>query len=98
MCEGCYNKNALLYLNIKVASGPRAREFLKQAVKSLQSGVAVQYAKPLLAAEIRRIIPTSVGVPMEFAHYTAAVAGATINGKGLTCFTMLIKTMYWFTF
>ncbi|XP_066503871.1 vitellogenin-like [Hoplias malabaricus] len=57
-----------------------ARE-LKEIVKSLQTGIAFQYAKPILAAELRRIIPTTVGVPMELDFYTAAVAAASVNVK-----------------
>ncbi|XP_066503327.1 vitellogenin-like [Hoplias malabaricus] len=57
-----------------------ARE-MKEIVKSLQTGIAFQYAKPILAAELRRIIPTTVGVPMELDFYTAAVAAASVNVK-----------------
>ncbi|XP_049321621.1 vitellogenin-like isoform X2 [Astyanax mexicanus] len=60
---------------------PRARELMKEAIKALQDGIAFQYTKPLLAAEIRRIIPTAVGVPMELGFYTAAVAAAAVNVK-----------------
>ncbi|XP_036441834.1 vitellogenin-like [Colossoma macropomum] len=63
------------------AAKPRARELLKEAVKALQAGIAFQYAKPVLAAEVRRILPTAVGVPMELGVYSAAVAGAAVNVK-----------------
>ncbi|KAA0712316.1 Vitellogenin [Triplophysa tibetana] len=66
---------------IPLATGSRPRELLKEALKALQEGIAVQYAKPLLAAEVRRIFPTAVGVPMEFSLYTAAVAAAAVNVK-----------------
>ncbi|KAI5613399.1 vitellogenin 7 precursor [Silurus asotus] len=45
----------------------------------MQKGIAFQYAKPLLAAEVRRILPTCLGVPMELGFYTAAVAAAELN-------------------
>ncbi|XP_051550339.1 vitellogenin-like [Myxocyprinus asiaticus] len=64
---------------IPIATGPKPRELLKEALKALQEGIALQYAKPLLAAEVRRIFPTAVGVPMEFSFYTAAVAAASVN-------------------
>lgn len=50
-------------------------------MRALLSGVAFQYAKPLLAVEVRHIFPTAVGVPMELSFYTAAVAIATVSGK-----------------
>ncbi|KAK9967421.1 hypothetical protein ABG768_001823 [Culter alburnus] len=66
---------------IPIATGPKPRELLKGALKALQEGIAFQYAKPLLAAEVRRILPTAVGVPMELSLYTAAVAAASLNVK-----------------
>ncbi|XP_016112085.1 vitellogenin-like [Sinocyclocheilus grahami] len=64
---------------IPLATGPKPRQLLKAALKALQEGIALQYAKPLLAAEVRRILPTAVGVPMELSLYTAAVAAARVN-------------------
>ncbi|XP_073718319.1 vitellogenin [Misgurnus anguillicaudatus] len=66
---------------IPLATGQKQRELLREALKALQEGFAMQYAKPLLAAEVRRILPTAVGVPMELSLYTAAVAAATVNVK-----------------
>ncbi|XP_058256178.1 vitellogenin-like [Hemibagrus wyckioides] len=66
----------------QLATGPQGRELLKEAVKALQKGIAFQYAKPLLAAEVRRILPSSLGVPMELGYYTAAVATAALNVQG----------------
>ncbi|KAK3561971.1 hypothetical protein QTP86_020796 [Hemibagrus guttatus] len=63
----------------KIATGSQGRELLNEAVKALQKGIAFQYAKPLLAAEVRRILPSSLGVPMELGYYTAAVATAALN-------------------
>uniref|UniRef100_A0A8C1PXW0 Vitellogenin 5 n=1 Tax=Cyprinus carpio TaxID=7962 RepID=A0A8C1PXW0_CYPCA len=65
----------------EIVTGPKPRELLKAALKALQEGIAWQYAKPLLAAEVRRILPTAVGVPMELSLYTAAVAAASVNVK-----------------
>ncbi|XP_051980425.1 vitellogenin-like isoform X2 [Xyrauchen texanus] len=64
---------------LPLATGPKARELLKEAIKALQEGIALKYAKPLLAAEVRHIFPTAVGMPVEFSFYTAAVAAATVN-------------------
>uniref|UniRef100_A0A8C2GEU2 Vitellogenin 2 n=1 Tax=Cyprinus carpio TaxID=7962 RepID=A0A8C2GEU2_CYPCA len=70
---------AIIEQAISLATGPKSRELLKAALKALQEGTALQYAKPLLAAEVRRILPTAVGLPMELSLYTAAVAAASIN-------------------
>uniref|UniRef100_A0A8C1YY76 Vitellogenin 2 n=1 Tax=Cyprinus carpio TaxID=7962 RepID=A0A8C1YY76_CYPCA len=70
---------AIIEQAISLATGPKSRELLKAALKALQKGTALQYAKPLLAAEVRRILPTAVGLPMELSLYTAAVAAASIN-------------------
>uniref|UniRef100_A0A672PQ05 Vitellogenin-like n=1 Tax=Sinocyclocheilus grahami TaxID=75366 RepID=A0A672PQ05_SINGR len=64
---------------ISLATGPKSRELLKAALKALQEGIALQYAKPLLIAEMRRILPTAVGLPMELSMYSAAVGAASIN-------------------
>ncbi|XP_058616428.1 vitellogenin-like [Onychostoma macrolepis] len=64
---------------IRIVTGPKARQLLKEALEALQKGIALQYAKPLLVAEVRRILPTSVGLPMEFSFYTTAVAVASVN-------------------
>ncbi|XP_073718320.1 vitellogenin [Misgurnus anguillicaudatus] len=66
---------------IPLATGQKQRELLREALKALQEGFAMQYAKPLLAAEVRRILPTAVGLPMELSLYTAAVAAASVNVK-----------------
>ncbi|XP_016409803.1 vitellogenin-like [Sinocyclocheilus rhinocerous] len=64
---------------IPLATGPKPRQLLKAALKALQEGIALQYAKPLLAAEVRRILPTAVGLPMELSLYIAAVAAARVS-------------------
>ncbi|XP_061095840.1 vitellogenin-like isoform X1 [Conger conger] len=58
-----------------------AHTMLRRVLNALQSGAAKQWAMPLLAAEVRRIFPTSAGVPMELSLYTAAVAAATADIK-----------------
>uniref|UniRef100_A0A673KEN2 Vitellogenin-like n=1 Tax=Sinocyclocheilus rhinocerous TaxID=307959 RepID=A0A673KEN2_9TELE len=63
----------------EIVTGPKPRELLKAALKALQEGIALQYAKPLLMVEVRRILPTAIGVPMELSLYTAAVAFASVN-------------------
>uniref|UniRef100_A0AAR2M0H6 Vitellogenin domain-containing protein n=1 Tax=Pygocentrus nattereri TaxID=42514 RepID=A0AAR2M0H6_PYGNA len=66
---------------IEQAAKPRAHQLLKETVKALQAGISYQFAKPMLGTEVRRIIPTAVGVPMELGIYSAAVAAAAVNVK-----------------
>uniref|UniRef100_A0A673XY60 Vitellogenin domain-containing protein n=1 Tax=Salmo trutta TaxID=8032 RepID=A0A673XY60_SALTR len=69
------------FFSLQLATGPAFQAEAKNAVRALLSGVAFQYAKPLLAVEVRHIFPTAVGVPMELSFYTAAVAIATVSVK-----------------
>ncbi|XP_064859254.1 vitellogenin-like isoform X3 [Oncorhynchus nerka] len=64
---------------LQLANSPSARALGKNALKALLAGATFQYVKPLLAAEVRRIFPTAVGLPMELSYYTAAVAKAYVN-------------------
>lgn len=45
------------------------------------AGASFHFAKPLLATEMRRIMPTAAGFPMELSLYTAAVAAAAVQGE-----------------
>nr|ABN13867.1 vitellogenin [Tanichthys albonubes] len=66
---------------IPIVTGPKPRELLKDALKALQEGFSYQYAKPLLVAEVRRVLPTSVGFPMELSVYSVVVGAASLNVK-----------------
>ncbi|KAK3561460.1 hypothetical protein QTP86_002812 [Hemibagrus guttatus] len=67
-------------LGQEVAFANIDKNFIKVIIEqATQKGIAFQYAKPLLAAEVRRILPSSLGVPMELGYYTAAVATAALN-------------------
>ncbi|KAL3047365.1 hypothetical protein OYC64_021558 [Pagothenia borchgrevinki] len=64
---------------IELANGPAIQTAGRKALDVLLGGFALHYAKPMLVAEVRRIIPTAVGLPMELAFYTAAVAAASVE-------------------
>uniref|UniRef100_A0AAQ5XSB5 Phosvitin n=1 Tax=Amphiprion ocellaris TaxID=80972 RepID=A0AAQ5XSB5_AMPOC len=55
---------------------------VRSALNALREGYTMNwnFYKPMLAAEIRRILPTSTGFPMELSFYTAAVAAASLKG------------------
>ncbi|XP_071386640.1 vitellogenin-2-like isoform X6 [Centroberyx affinis] len=64
---------------IELATGPGVHTYGRKALDALLSGVSFHYAKPMLVAEVRRIFPTAVGLPMELSFYTAAVAAASVE-------------------
>uniref|UniRef100_UPI0037E7E08B vitellogenin-2-like n=1 Tax=Semicossyphus pulcher TaxID=241346 RepID=UPI0037E7E08B len=64
---------------IEIATGPAIQTYGREVLEGLLSGFALHYAKPLLVAEVRRILPTTVGLPMELSFYTAAVASASVE-------------------
>ncbi|XP_076009564.1 vitellogenin-2-like [Genypterus blacodes] len=64
---------------IPLATGPAVRTHGRMALEALLSGISTHYAQPLLVAEVRRILPTALGLPMELALYTSAVAAATVK-------------------
>ncbi|KAM8887734.1 vitellogenin-like [Synchiropus picturatus] len=66
---------------IAIATGPSVENMARDIVKSLLSGISLNFIKPVLATEMRRILPTAAGLPMELSLYTAAVAGANVEFK-----------------
>lgn len=70
---------------LKLASGPAMKSYGRESLDALLAGVTLHYAKPLLLSEVRRIIPTSVGLPMELSLYTTAVAAASAECKLHLC-------------
>ena len=66
---------------LQLATGPRIKAEGRQAFDALLAGIAFHYTKPILAAEVRHIFPTTVGLPMELSFYTAAVANAAVERK-----------------
>ncbi|KAF7665916.1 hypothetical protein LDENG_00127020 [Lucifuga dentata] len=63
----------------ELASGPAIRELGKKALDALLAGITWHYAEPFMVAEVRRIIPTTAGLPVELSFYTAAVATAAVE-------------------
>lgn len=53
----------------------------KDIIRSLVSGVSVNIMKPLLVTEVRRIVPTAAGLPLELSLLTAAVMAANVKGR-----------------
>uniref|UniRef100_A0A668A1Y2 Uncharacterized protein n=1 Tax=Myripristis murdjan TaxID=586833 RepID=A0A668A1Y2_9TELE len=64
---------------VELATGPAVHAYGRKALDAALSGISFHYVKPLLAAEVRRILPTALGLPMELSFYTAAVASAAVE-------------------
>ncbi|XP_070817970.1 vitellogenin-1-like isoform X2 [Chaetodon trifascialis] len=75
---------AMIDQAIAFATGPSLQTLGKNAVRDLLSGASFHFTKPLLATEMRRILPTAAGLPMELSLYTAAVAAAAVQCKATT--------------
>uniref|UniRef100_A0A673C5I3 Uncharacterized protein n=1 Tax=Sphaeramia orbicularis TaxID=375764 RepID=A0A673C5I3_9TELE len=62
--------------------GPKFAEQGKELVRTLTGpGVVHTISQPLLGAEVRRIIPSSVGLPYDVTFITAAVAAASLEAQ-----------------
>ncbi|KAG7282879.1 hypothetical protein CRUP_020717 [Coryphaenoides rupestris] len=64
---------------IALATSPQVQDLGKNALRGLLSGITAHYTKPVLATEVRRIIPTAAGFPMELSLYTTAVVNAAVQ-------------------
>ncbi|XP_062834151.1 vitellogenin-2 isoform X1 [Anolis carolinensis] len=91
------NPEVAAYLKIfshEIAYGLADKEFFQKAEKLVtrlgellttlfQKGLAGRWTQPILAGEFRLIVPTCVGLPLEFGLYTTGVvhAAAKVNGQ-----------------
>uniref|UniRef100_A0A3Q1JK95 Vitellogenin domain-containing protein n=1 Tax=Anabas testudineus TaxID=64144 RepID=A0A3Q1JK95_ANATE len=69
---------------VALTAEPSVQAFGKNALEALLAGASFHYAKPVLASEVRRIMPTAAGLPMELSLYTAGVAAAAVQVKATT--------------
>ncbi|XP_033937400.1 vitellogenin-1-like isoform X2 [Pseudochaenichthys georgianus] len=74
----------LIDQGIAFATAPPMKELGMNALKALLAGTSMNFTKPLLVTEVRRILPTSAGLPMELSFYTAVVAAASVQVKAIT--------------
>uniref|UniRef100_A0A672JP10 Uncharacterized protein n=1 Tax=Salarias fasciatus TaxID=181472 RepID=A0A672JP10_SALFA len=64
-----------------LAKEVRPEIILREVLQKLMSGYKHYYAQPLLLSEIRRILPTAIGLPMSLSLYTSAVVVVPVNVK-----------------
>ena len=70
----------MIIVSLQLATAPSMKESGMNALKALLAGASMNFAKPLLVTEVRRILPTSAGLPMELSLYTAVVVAASVQG------------------
>ncbi|NWZ94228.1 VIT2 protein, partial [Nesospiza acunhae] len=69
---------------VKAVLEPAARSaLLRRAAAQLRSGIAAQWTQPLWLGELRYIVPTATGLPLEYSSYSTALAraAAAVDGK-----------------
>ncbi|NXB79982.1 VIT2 protein, partial [Donacobius atricapilla] len=55
---------------------------LKRVAAQLRSGVAGQWTQPVWLGELRYIVPTCTGLPLEYSSYSTALARAAVSVDG----------------
>nr|XP_057928817.1 vitellogenin-2-like [Doryrhamphus excisus] len=70
---------ALVDYMMEFVTGPAAQAYGKRALDGVLSGIKMNYVEPMLLAEVRRILPTAVGLPMELSFYTSSVITTAIE-------------------
>ncbi|NXA95386.1 VITA2 protein, partial [Melanocharis versteri] len=55
---------------------------LKRLAGQLRSGIAGQWTQPVWLGELRYIVPTCTGLPLEYSSYSAALARAAVSVDG----------------
>nr|XP_026646217.1 vitellogenin-2 [Zonotrichia albicollis] len=77
------NKEALQQA-VKAVLEPAARStLLRKAAAQLRAGTAAQWTQPLWLGELRYIVPTAPGLPLEYSSYSTGLAraAASVDGK-----------------
>uniref|UniRef100_A0A7M4FIM9 Vitellogenin-1-like n=1 Tax=Crocodylus porosus TaxID=8502 RepID=A0A7M4FIM9_CROPO len=76
---GALNKNTINNV-FQAWYGPEGKNpSIRKLINNLQSGVGSQWSKALLSAEVRHIVPTCTGFPMETSLYHASVTNIAGN-------------------
>ncbi|KAF2984427.1 hypothetical protein EK904_003371 [Melospiza melodia maxima] len=69
---------------VKAVLEPAGRStLLRRAAAQLRAGTAAQWTQPLWLGELRYIVPTAPGLPLEYSSYSTALAraAASVDGK-----------------
>ncbi|XP_025972306.2 vitellogenin-2 [Dromaius novaehollandiae] len=55
---------------------------LKRITSQIRNGIAGQWTQPVWLGELRYIVPSCIGLPLEYGSYTTALARAAVNVDG----------------
>ncbi|XP_014794496.1 PREDICTED: vitellogenin-2-like [Calidris pugnax] len=55
---------------------------MKRIASQIRNGIAGQWTQPMWLGELRYIVPTCTGLPLEYGSYTTALARAAVNVDG----------------
>lgn len=54
---------------------------VKRIASQIRSGIAGQWTQPVWLGEMRYVVPTCTGLPLEYGLYTTALARAAVSGE-----------------
>lgn len=77
------DKTVMINFAVQLSRDRSVWSMSKDIIRNLVSGVSVNIVKPLLVSEVRRIMPTAAGLPLELSLLTAAVTAANIRSRNL---------------
>ncbi|XP_069718238.1 vitellogenin-2-like [Phaenicophaeus curvirostris] len=75
------NKEVLQQV-MKAVLEPADKNTVKKIASQIRNGISGQWTQPVWLGELRYIIPTSTGLPLEYGSYTTAVARAAVSVDG----------------
>lgn len=54
---------------------------MKRIAAQIRNGIAGQWTQPVWLGEVRYIVPTCTGLPLEYGSYTTVLARAALSGE-----------------
>ncbi|NXF90935.1 VITA2 protein, partial [Eubucco bourcierii] len=76
------NKEVLHQIAKTVLEPADRNTVIKKIVSQIRNGVAGQWTQPVWLGELRYIVPTCTGLPLEYGSYTTALARAAVSVDG----------------
>ncbi|NXN38054.1 VITA2 protein, partial [Rhinoptilus africanus] len=76
------NKEVLHQVMKTVLEPADRNAVIKRITSQIRNGIAGQWSQPVWLGELRYIVPTCTGLPLEYGSYTTALARAAVNIDG----------------